>query len=100
MSPTFDCTPVTVFHIIEGFPKAYPLKHLKRAPVVNDIFRNNNLVILSDAKKLTVRVYERREHKFSELASTDSLIDAQGDEWQISEEAHRFSRTWKAWCLH
>jgi len=73
--------------IIEGFPKAYPLKHLKRAPVVNDIFRNNNLVILSDAKKLTVRVYERREHKFSELASTDSLIDAQGDEWQISEEA-------------
>lgn len=73
--------------IIDGFSKAYPLKHLKNSQVLNDIFRDNNLVILSDAKKLTVRVYKRREYEFVALASAGLIIDRQGNEWQISEEA-------------
>jgi hypothetical protein len=73
--------------IIGGFAKAFPLKQLKKSPVVNDSLASQNLVLISNAETLTVRAYERGNHFFVQYAMPEMLSDVNGVKWRITEEA-------------
>ena len=72
--------------LLDSIPRAYPLKKLKGTPVLNDAVGSRNLVIVSEAKQHTVRVYERREQFFSESDDESALLDADGNNWEIYED--------------
>jgi hypothetical protein len=71
--------------IVGDSAKAYPLKHLKKSPVVNDRFAGENLVLLANAGQLTVRAYKRDHFVFVKQTSPEILVDANGREWRITE---------------
>jgi hypothetical protein len=73
--------------IIGDTPKAYPLKALKKSPVVNDSLAGENVVLIAAAELLTVRAYERRNVVFVKQSTPEVLLDANGDTWHITEEA-------------
>jgi hypothetical protein len=77
-----------IYGVIAGdSAKAYPLKNLKKSPVVNDRFAGENLVLLADAEQLTVRVYERRSIVFVKQSAPEILQDKNGEAWRITEAA-------------
>ncbi len=77
-----------IYGVIAGdSAKAYPLKHLKKSPVVNDRFAGGNLVLVADAEQLTVRVYQRRRIIFVKQITPEILQDKNGEAWRITEAA-------------
>jgi hypothetical protein len=78
--------------IVGDSAKAYPLKHLKKSPVVNDHFAGENLVLVADAEQLTARVYERRGLTFVKQSAPAILQDKNGEAWRITEAALENSR--------
>jgi hypothetical protein len=72
--------------IIDGLPKAFPLRALRKMPVANDRVANENLVLIAETKKLTVRAYERQAHRFVARQEDGKLIDSAHDAWQMTEE--------------
>jgi hypothetical protein len=71
--------------VVNGKPKAYPLKFLRERPVVNDTVGGAAIIILSDAERLTVRVYERGERRFMRQEGL-TLFDDMNQSWHITEE--------------
>ncbi|MCH7785879.1 MAG: DUF3179 domain-containing protein [Chloroflexi bacterium] len=75
--------------------KAYPLKVLQQERIVNDTLGGVNLVVLSGSNRsLGAAIYVRKEKSFDLPADYDpdsglpmSLFDADGSEWQLTEEA-------------
>lgn len=90
---------------IDDTPKAYPVDLLAEAGVVNDVLAEtavtliaNRGVVESDAFSLRagpvnyssgaeVRAYERGNHIFSPTEDPDIVLDEDGNEWQVTEEA-------------
>jgi len=72
--------------IIAGLAKAFPLRSLRNTPILNDRIGAENIVVIADAKKLSVRAYERKEHRFVAIRENGNLLDNANDEWQFSEE--------------
>lgn len=91
---------------IDGLPKAYPLDILTAEQVVNDTLSDTPLVLVATRGVVTVngvsqrtgesytysnggevRAYERGEFTFVPGATPDTLLDQNGETWQITEEA-------------
>ena len=72
---------------VDSLIRAYPLKRLKNRPVVNDVIGKQPIVLLSNSKAYTVRVYQSDDTEFSAIDESGALIDAAGKHWQITEEA-------------
>ena len=82
--------------LLDDVPKAYPLDMLIDATVVNDELAGESLVIVAHATPerdffepggAEVRAYAREGMTFSPSDQRDLLIDQDGNEWQITEEA-------------
>jgi hypothetical protein len=89
---------------LDGVPKAYALQRLVDEQVVNDTLGETPIVLVAQrgtvlvdgfnqrAGSVTyesggeVRVFERGVHSFSAGHQPGSLIDEQGNSWQVSEE--------------
>jgi hypothetical protein len=90
---------------VEGTPKAYPLEALLLEQVVNDTVGETNLVLVAQRDLITVdgqsmragsvtydagaevRAYARDDEIFTSGAQVDSLRDAEGRLWSVTEEA-------------
>ena len=66
--------------------KAYPLKIFEKNGVVNDTFAGKKLVLVSASKDKTVRAFARQSHTFKK-GDENTLIDATGQSWRITEDA-------------
>ena len=89
---------------IEGIPKAYPVDLLLEKMVVNDQIGETNLVLtaLNGSNEVKgqslrigpvqysngaeVRVFERKEHRFTFTGNRNQLIDENGGLWEIAED--------------
>jgi hypothetical protein len=74
--------------------KAYPVSALRKERVVNDLVGSLPVVIVASAGSSTVRVYARGDSSFEIGPQTRiggavplSLLDSDGVEWEIREEA-------------
>jgi len=72
--------------IIGGMPKAYPLRALHDMPIAHDRVANEEIVLVSDAKLLSVRAYESKGHRFVAKKENGNMVDDAEDEWLIEEE--------------
>ncbi len=72
--------------ILGGLPKAFPLGALQNSPIVNDRIADTDVVLVADAKKLSVRAYERKGQRFVALRENGRLVDGEHDEWILNEE--------------
>jgi hypothetical protein len=90
---------------LDGLPKAYPVDALAREGVVNDTIGATGVVLVAERGLVTtsgltvfgsevtyqsgaeVRAYRRGEHAFRPGPTPDSVIDEEGQEWQVTEEA-------------
>jgi hypothetical protein len=68
-----------------GGAKAWPLRAFKKKPVINDELAGQTVVLIGDYDGRTVRAYERGEESFA--ASDGSLKGADGQAWQVTEDA-------------
>jgi hypothetical protein len=90
---------------LNGVPKAYDLEKLVEDKVVNDLLGETPLVLVAQRGAVTVegtnqrvgpvsynsggevRAFERGERIFSPGPRKDTLLDEQGNLWQVTEEA-------------
>ena len=73
-----------VYGMADGDARAWPLDQLDLQPVVNDMFADEPVLILFDAKTATARGYERRvgDRTLTFLKKGDALIDKDsGSQW-------------------
>ncbi len=73
--------------LLDGTPKAYPLRDLQERPVVNDEVAGSTLVVVTEPASRTVRAYERGDLSFRAGAEPGSLVDESGATWRLTEEA-------------
>lgn len=89
---------------INGEPRAYPLELLAEEQVANDTLADRNIVLVANSGTVEVlgqslragsvdyqaggevRAYERGEHIFQAGPDEDTLLDEEGNQWQITEE--------------
>lgn len=90
---------------LNDIPKAYPVEALTTERVVNDAVGETNVVLTALRDRVTVtgesrragrvtydaggevRAYERGEYQFTEGTDPDTLVDAAGNTWRITEDA-------------
>ncbi len=72
--------------IVDGIPKAFPLRELRNTPIAHDRVANEEIVLISDAKRLSVRAYESKGHRFIAKKENGNLVDDAEDEWSNEEE--------------
>ena len=90
---------------VDGTPKAYPLNDLVTEGVVNDQVGETNVVLVANRGSVSVqgadlragevhydsggevRVYDRDQEVFSPSDDPDVVVDSQGREWKVTEEA-------------
>lgn len=87
---------------VDGLPKAYPLKILIEEIVVNDVIGDTSLVLIASRGDLTVRssgslttynaggevrAYDRGSETFIPGPDDSTVLDSQGNGWQVTEEA-------------
>lgn len=81
--------------LLDGTPKAYPLRHLIPERVVNDVLNDQSVVLIArqnperdffEPGGATVRAYERGEHTFTPGDVFRELIDEAGAVWTQEEE--------------
>jgi len=74
--------------MINGEPKAYPLRVLGREPVLNDTLGEENIVLVTNSKTGAVRAYLGAKQTFrAREAATETLESGDGGLWDITEEA-------------
>lgn len=71
--------------LVEGTPKAYPLRDLQREPVVNDELAGRSVVVVTEPASRAVRAYDRGDQRFEAAPDAGSLLDAAGGVWQVTE---------------
>ncbi|MFN0112012.1 MAG: DUF3179 domain-containing protein [Blastocatellia bacterium] len=71
--------------IVNGQPKAYPLKRLSQLRVLNDTLGGQKIVLISDGKPGGVRAYERGDAEFK--IGKSGVVTPDGREWQVTESA-------------
>lgn len=87
---------------VENIPKAYPLETLIREQVVNDVIGETSVVVIASRGDITVeatggqgtynaggevRAYQRQGETFSPGPDAATVLDAEGDSWQVTEQA-------------
>ncbi len=90
---------------LNGLPKAYPLEVLVDEQVVNDTLGEMPLVLVAQRGSVDVqgsnlrvgevsynsggevRAFERGDHAFLPGEAPDTLLDENGDPWQVTEQA-------------
>ncbi len=90
---------------IDDTPKAYPIKLLTEAGVVNDVLADTAVTLIAArgivesegqsrragpvtySSGAEVRAYARGDETFSPGPDPDTVIDSAGQEWQVTEEA-------------
>ena len=72
--------------LLNGQPKAYALKKLKKLGVVNDRVGNEAIVLLTEAKTGAVRAYFRGQHEFRKF-SGETVESTEGGQWRVTEAA-------------
>ncbi|MFO7664429.1 MAG: DUF3179 domain-containing protein [Chloroflexota bacterium] len=91
---------------VDGVPKAYPIEVFTDEPVINDRVGDTTVVLAGRGESIElegrsrrqglsrtwsagreIRAYERAEEIFSAGVNPGTLIDLQGREWRITEEA-------------
>ncbi len=82
--------------VIDGMPKAYPLRLLIPEQVSNDTVEGQNVVILSresatreffEPGGASVRAYDRGDFTFEPGSGPREVIDQNGDAWRVTEDA-------------
>lgn len=73
--------------LIAGAPRAYPLKELRKAPVLNDTHAGESVLLLADSERLTVRAYASGSHRFRAGDTPEELLDETGHIWRVTEHA-------------
>lgn len=71
---------------LNGASRAYPLKRLKKFPLLQESFQDSNLVILFNNKNYEVRVYLAGQEVFSDINRDGVLVDNLGRHWEVREE--------------
>ncbi len=66
-----------------GAARAWPLKAFEKRSVLNDAIANTPLLLIGDAKKRSVRAYERGARTFR--ATAGGLQDDTGATWRVGE---------------
>ncbi|MEM7074729.1 MAG: DUF3179 domain-containing protein [Pseudomonadota bacterium] len=66
-----------------GAARAWPLDAFENRKVINDAIADTPLVLLGDASKRSVRVYERGTNTFRSEGGT--LVDSNGRTWRVTE---------------
>lgn len=90
---------------IDGLPKAYPIEVLADEQVVNDTLSETNVVLVATRGIVSVdgenrrvgevtysagsevRAYDRGEHTFEPGPDANSVVDENGEVWEVTEEA-------------
>jgi len=72
---------------VAGAAKAYALDALLGHRALNDRVGETNVVLVVEPGSGAVRVYQRGERRFSAGAEPETLVDAVGRNWRLSEEA-------------
>lgn len=91
---------------VDGTPKAYPIAAFDAEPVINDAIGETTVVLAAAGGTVQqegrsgrtgiprvwsagreVRAYERGDETFTAGATENTLVDSQGREWQLTEEA-------------
>lgn len=87
---------------VEDIPKAYPLEVLMREQVVNDAIGETSIVVIASRGDITVqafggqaeynaggevRAYVRQGETFTPGPDTATVLDSEGNSWQVTEEA-------------
>ena len=90
---------------IEGAPKAYPINNILIEGVVNGELAGTNVVLVANRGPISVRgenrrvgpvvydaggevrAFDRGDEQFSATGDPDVVVDSQGREWQVTEEA-------------
>ncbi len=73
--------------LVEGTPKAYPLRDLQREPVVNDELAGRAVVVVTEPASRAVRAYERGAQRFEAGPRPGTLLDDSGGLWRVTEPA-------------
>jgi hypothetical protein len=74
--------------IVNGQPKAYMLKRLRREVTLNDTLGGQNLVVITNPKTGAVRAYVRGDRRFKASKSADTVVDTDdGSLWSVTETA-------------
>lgn len=74
--------------IVNGQPKAYLLKRLRRDRILNDTLGGENLVLLTNPQTGAVRAYARGVHLFNARKGSDDIMEAaDGSVWSVTETA-------------
>lgn len=87
---------------VEDIPKAYPLQILIEEQVVNDVIGETPLVLIASRGDITVqaagvvgtynaggevRAYQRQGETFTPGPDASTVLDSEGNSWQVTEEA-------------
>lgn len=90
---------------LDGVPKAYPIDVLIEAGVVNDTLGETPVVLIAPAPRVLVqgndldigrtqysagaevRAYARGDREFTPGPDADTVLDAAGNAWQVTEDA-------------
>ena len=73
--------------LIDGTPKAYPLRDLQRTPVVNDQLAGQGVVVLTEPASRAVRAFEAGARVFEPGPEPGVLLDDAGAIWRVTEAA-------------
>ena len=75
--------------LVNGRPKAYPLRLIEKERVINDTLAGETLVVIFDEGGHGARAYERGKHRFKSVSTgaTAAIEDEGGRKWQVVEDA-------------
>ena len=71
---------------VDSVSKAFPLKRLRKDPVIMDRVNDLNLVLIADSKALTVRAYRAGNNRFEKAGNPQQLRDQDGGFWTVEED--------------
>ena len=89
---TFDPKAVVVGLVIDEAAKAYALRHLQVARLVNDTVGGRNVVVVASPNSRAGRIYQRGDLIFAPAEPDDPnlpptvLLDDTGARWTVTEE--------------
>jgi hypothetical protein len=74
--------------LLNGQPKAYPLRKLREKRIINDRLGNENIALITTAKSGAVRAYFRGERSFLPAVNSGETIKAtDNSRWKLTEAA-------------
>lgn len=76
-----------IFGLVEeGFARAYERNMVWEEKVINDMFGDRTIVVVSKGKGFGIKAFERNEHAFSLAENAFALVDENDTPWEITDE--------------